>query len=283
MELAYIPGCALEGTARECDEATRAVFEALDLSLVDIDDWRCCGGTSLASVNRDAWVQANRHNLEKCAGRSDDVVVGCPICLRNLKDVARAVDAPSLVLPVEILARPENLEAIRQKKAPAKDTDEAQARPLLAGLSVVAYYGCQLAREETASVVAARPIEAVLEAVGTRAIPWESDVACCGGVIAHVADEGLARTERILAAAQDAGARAIVTACPLCHFNLDVRQDELTLKRHKLYRIPVFHLVELVGIALDIDDAEFWLARHMASAMELIFDLDRERAAAENT
>jgi len=47
--------------------------------------------------------------------------------------------------------------------------------------------------------------------------------------------------------------------------------------------MPVFHLTELVGLALGISDADLWIKRHLTSVMELIFELDREREKAQNT
>lgn len=277
MKLGYFPGCMLEGSARECDAATRAVFRALDVQLNDVPGWRCCGGTSLRSVNVETLLQRNRHNLRQAASVGPDIVLSCTICLRNLNEVNRmegAPDAPlALTSVAEVLARQDMIEAIRRK---AQDQDD------LEGLRVASYYGCQLLREGTSEVPSNKPIETIVEALGGQAIDWPAATSCCGGAIAYAAPQALSCIERVLTAAQDADARAIVTICPLCHFNLDARQDELTAAKERFFRVPVFHLTELVGIVLGIPEAELWVRRHLTSVMPLIFELDRERERTQN-
>ena len=67
MTLAYMPGCMLEGSAREYDAATRAVFDALGVELTDVPGWRCCGGTTLRSLDPESWIERNAANLERAA------------------------------------------------------------------------------------------------------------------------------------------------------------------------------------------------------------------------
>ena len=43
MKYLYYPGCSLEGTAKEYDISTRALAAALEMELVELEDWTCCG------------------------------------------------------------------------------------------------------------------------------------------------------------------------------------------------------------------------------------------------
>jgi heterodisulfide reductase subunit B len=63
--------------------------------------------------------------------------------------------------------------------------------------------------------------------------------------------------------AREAGAAAIVTACPLCQSSLETRQDG---KRDKL---PVIYFTELMGLAMGIADAESWFKKHLISPLNL--------------
>ena len=40
---AYYPGCYLHSSASEYDISTMAVCEVLDIELIELDDWNCCG------------------------------------------------------------------------------------------------------------------------------------------------------------------------------------------------------------------------------------------------
>ena len=50
LKIAYYPGCSGQGTSLEYDSSTRAVCKALDVELVDIPDWSCCGSTPAHTV-----------------------------------------------------------------------------------------------------------------------------------------------------------------------------------------------------------------------------------------
>ncbi|MBU0768601.1 MAG: disulfide reductase, partial [Proteobacteria bacterium] len=46
MKLSFYPGCSLEGMAVDYARSIDAVFQALDIDLIEIDDWSCCGATA---------------------------------------------------------------------------------------------------------------------------------------------------------------------------------------------------------------------------------------------
>ena len=45
MKYAYYPGCSGHGTSVEYEVSTRAVCNALNMDLVEIEDCNCCGST----------------------------------------------------------------------------------------------------------------------------------------------------------------------------------------------------------------------------------------------
>ena len=51
MATGYYPGCSLEGTAAEFDMSIRALAEALQLPLTEIEDWNCCGASAAHQTN----------------------------------------------------------------------------------------------------------------------------------------------------------------------------------------------------------------------------------------
>ena len=52
---------------------------------------------------------------------------------------------------------------------------------------------------------------------------------------------------------QHAGADIIVTACPLCQFNLDGKQDAMKANHSDMKEMPVVYFTQLLGIALGMD------------------------------
>ena len=69
----------------------------------------------------------------------------------------------------------------------------------------------------------------------------------------------------LVAMALEAGAEAIVTACPMCHANVDMRQDV-----EPGQRLPVFFLTELMGLAFGVDQTRGWLGKHLISPIPLL-------------
>jgi heterodisulfide reductase subunit B len=98
----------------------------------------------------------------------------------------------------------------------------------------------------------------ILETIGAEVRPWSYATDCCGG--------GLALTNPVLAAkmvnrladrVREAGADAIVTSCPLCQMNLEMKQDAGEKS------VPVFYITELLGLAFGLEEAKKWWARHL--------------------
>jgi heterodisulfide reductase subunit B len=56
-----------------------------------------------------------------------------------------------------------------------------------------------------------------------------------------------------------------VTPCPLCHLSLDAWQQKLEAKTGRSFRMPIFHLSQLVGVAAGLPDADLKFRRHVVS------------------
>ena len=89
--VAYYQGCSLEGLAVEYDISTRALCEALDVELVDIPDWSCCGSTPAHSHDPLLSAALAGRNLA-IAERigCETVMTPCPGCLKSLKGALQA-------------------------------------------------------------------------------------------------------------------------------------------------------------------------------------------------
>ena len=43
MKYAFFPGCSLQSTTKEYEESAKAISKVLNIELVEISDWNCCG------------------------------------------------------------------------------------------------------------------------------------------------------------------------------------------------------------------------------------------------
>jgi len=56
--------------------------------------------------------------------------------------------------------------------------------------------------------------------------------------------------------AREAGAEALVTACPLCQVNIEMRQVQDP-------KMPAFYITELLGLAFGLPEAQKWWSKHL--------------------
>jgi heterodisulfide reductase subunit B len=155
----------------------------------------------------------------------------------------------------------------------------------LEGLKVVSYYGCLLVRPPQYTGLWDDPehpqsMDYVLELMGAEAVDWSYGVDCCGGsltlnrsdVVVHLVDK-LAR------AAHEAGAEALVTACPMCMANVDGRQlyrggPPLPRPPKPGYEpLPIFYFTELMALAYGLSLKKV-LGKHLVDPRPLLKRLE---------
>jgi heterodisulfide reductase subunit B2 len=287
MNYAFFPGCSMEGTAKDYQLSTLAVARVLGLELPEIPDWICCGSTSAHSTDPLLAAALPAKNLLAAskmpgANGSPKVAVACASCFSRLKlanlhiaadaalrnQVASAIGGdydgrvPVLHL-LEILAREIGPKAIA-----------ARVKQHLKGLKVVCYYGCLLSRPPQVAfddVENPTLMDQLVTAVGAEAIDWPHKTECCGAScsitdvsVVHELGRG------ILSMAKAAGAECIVTACPLCQLNLDMRQKDIETKYNEQYNLPVFYFTQLLGLALGCSFKELGLGSLVVEAEDLL-------------
>jgi len=157
---------------------------------------------------------------------------------------------------------------------PAAEVAKAIRRPLK-GLKVACYYGCLLSRppEVTQFDDAENPtaLDNLLAAAGAEPVDWPHKTECCGASYSITnTDIVLRLSRRILAMAREAGADCIVTACPLCQLNLDMRQADIEKQTNEKFGLPVFYFTQLLGVALGLAPRQLGLPSLLVDPMPLL-------------
>jgi succinate dehydrogenase / fumarate reductase cytochrome b subunit len=135
---------------------------------------------------------------------------------------------------------------------------------------IAPFYGCHILRPS--SVLGhdnprdPSSLDQLVEALGGKTIPYKHKNRCCGFHTLLVAEqESLNVAAEALQEAIEAKADFIVTPCPLCHTSLDGYQSK-ALKQAGIERsIPVYHISEMVGLALGYSAKELGIKRHIVS------------------
>jgi len=266
----FYPGCTLHSTGLEYGHSTQAVCAALDVELIELPDWNCCGASSAHGLDVELADTLPARNLLLAQPAGRDVAVPCAACYGRLtKAHARLSGDVPFRLRVERLtgrafegrARPRSLLEIMTTDVEPAEVERCIRRPL-AGLRPVSYYGCLLLRPPATAGAwddAEHPtkLDRLLATLGADARPWSYATDCCGASMTlNRSDLVRELVGRLVAAARDAGANCIVTACPLCQANLDTRQGDAG-------PIAVFYFTELLGLALGCDEVRRDLSRHL--------------------
>jgi heterodisulfide reductase subunit B2 len=159
----------------------------------------------------------------------------------------------NILHPLDVLVNKYGLEGI--KKAVVKS---------LKDLNVVSYYGCQVVRPITAFDDASDPItmDEIVMTLGATAVDWGMKVRCCGGsMTSTISDVGLRLNYLLLKEAKRKQADIIVTACPLCQFNLECFQGKVSRMYKDKINIPVMFFTQLMGLAFGMDKKSLGINR----------------------
>ena len=267
--IAYYPGCSGLGTSKEYDTSTRAVCAALGLSLVDIPDWSCCGSTPAHTKDHTLSAALSARNLQLVADMGlTAAATPCPSCLTNLRTANHRCESDAFKAKVnKLLDDPYggDVNAISVLQALVEtvglDTIKSAVRTPLKGLKVACYYGCIMNRppELMAFDDCENPMamDNILTAMGAEVVPFPLKVECCGASYGIPRPDMVAKLSgKLLEAAAGLGADMIAVACPLCQMNLDLRQGQVNRAMGTNYRTPVPYFTQLMGVALNIADAE---------------------------
>jgi heterodisulfide reductase subunit B len=74
----------------------------------------------------------------------------------------------------------------------------------------------------------------------------------------------------VLEAARQAGAEAIVVACPVCQANLDTRQKSIEEERGIIYGLPIIYFTQLIALAFGHPAGKVGLRRLLVSPLPLL-------------
>ena len=255
MKYSYYPGCTLRTKARDLDEYARASATALGFELEEIEDWQCCGGVYPLGTDEIATKLSSVRALNQAKEKGQDLVTICSAChhvikrvnddMKNVEDIrTRANNYMQLEAPYEgettVL---HYLEVLRDRVGFDK-LKEKVVNPLT-GKKIGAYYGCLLLRPGKI-MENPRIMEDFIRALGAEPVIYPYRNECCGGYISLKEKEmSQNMCEKIEESAAGFGADMLITACPLCKYNLNKNSGN---------KMPVYYFTELLAEALGVKE-----------------------------
>lgn len=300
MKYAYYPGCSGHGTSVEYEASTRAVCSALNMDIMEIEDWNCCGSTPAHSVSHELSGALAARNLTQAAKTGADCVISpCPSCSSNLKMARYRMQNPAFKARVdELLDAPTPANAdggadlmetysVLQAIVEHVGVENISSRVTypLEGIKVVTYYGCLLSRpahvakfDDPENPVS---LDNIMKALGAEVLPFALKTECCGAAMG-IPDVNIpgSLSGRILDTAKAVGAEAVITACPLCHMNLDLRQRQAArISRKSFFGLPVFYYTQMIALAFGLPKDAMRLEKLAVNPYPLLDKIAERRKA----
>ena len=260
MVFSYYPGCTLKNQAKDLDVYARKSAVALGIELKEIEEWQCCGGVYTSAPDDIAPRLSSVRVLANAKEQGGTLITICSACHNVIKRVN-----DDMVNNADINMRANNYMQLEQRyNGETKvlhylemlrdvvgfdNIKKAVKNPI--NKKIGAYYGCLLLRPN--SVMAfdnpENPtiIEDFIKAIGGTPVTYPFRNECCGAY-ASLKNKSLAdkKSNAVLSSAKGHGAEMVITACPLCYYNLKRCDEDL----------QVVYFTQLLAQALGVADNE---------------------------
>ena len=259
MKVSYFPGCTLKNKAKDLDLYAYKSAEALGVTLEEIENWQCCGGVFTTAGNEVATKLSSVRALKEAFDKEQPLVTVCSACHNVIKQTNHAMQNDNefsdkvnrymaqdggymgeaeVYHYLEMLRDLVGFDALKEKVVSP-----------LKGKKVAPYYGCLLLRPGSVMKMddPENPtiMENFIKALGAEAVVYAKRNECCGGYVSFESPE-LAKKNScsVVNNAKAQGAEMIITACPLCKYNLEKNGAD----------IPVVYLTEILAEALGVKE-----------------------------
>jgi len=261
MKYSYFPGCTLKNKAVKLDECARLASTALGFEMEEIPEWQCCGGTYPLAKDEIATKLSSVRALASARDSKQPLLTLCSACHNVIKQVNEDMktdeNIATKVNNYLKLDEPYNgevqvvhyLEVLRDKVG--FETLKSKVVRPLTGKKIGAYYGCLLLRPSGVMKFDdpenPKILEDFITALGATPVVYSLRNECCGAYT-MLEDKAIveAKKTKIVTNAQEFGATMLVTACPLCQYNLAKDQTKL----------PVIYFTEILAYALGLCELE---------------------------
>jgi heterodisulfide reductase subunit B len=287
----YFPGCCMYEDSRAYDMSAQAVAKVLDMELIELEDWNCCGSTPYTVVDELSAFCCCARDLALAEKRGLDLVAACSDCYlilnrtnQHFKEYPEVRNRLSESLAAGGLEYHGSVNVRHILDVFANDISSADIKAKvkvdLTDLKVAPYYGCQVIRPKPSFDDTENPqsMDRLTESLGAQVVPYPLKTRCCGGsLILSEQDIALGLIRKLLDNAISNGADCIVTVCPFCHLNLDAYQSVVNKKFKTNFNIPILFFTQLMGIAFGIESKALGLQENIVQTDKVLARYAKKR------
>ena len=261
-------GCLIPARLPYLEASSRFVLDKLGVEYEPFPSGTCCvEPIGLRSLGYDAWLTVVARMLSIAQGEDKDVLALCNGCFMSFKEAAHQLEDANLRDKVnERLAsigrRYDGGVKVRHVLELLEEYGAVRMESLVtvpqSRLRIALHPGCHVIRPSKVLKVDSHYSPRVLADIalrtGAEVVENEAWPRCCGGGLAGVDDRiSNAILQEGVDAFKRAGANCILTPCPFCFVQFDLRQKA---------GLPVLYVSELVAMAFGAKADEIGLKHH---------------------
>ncbi len=268
MRYALFLGCTIPARMNQYELSARAVMDKLDVELVDIRDFNCCG-YPLRNYDVKSFLLSSARNIALAERHELNVITLCKCCYGSLRkaDYLLMEDSALRKEINDLLAR-ENLRyeggieikhilSVLYHDIGVEVLRERIERPYRE-VKIATHYGCHALRPS--DVVQfddpsdPRLFDDLVEITGAKSIEWSNRLECCGAPLLGVNDDlSMDLMEKKLSNGRESGADYLCVACPYCQLQFDRVQSMMMSQRGGNSSLPSILYTQLLGLSMGID------------------------------
>jgi heterodisulfide reductase subunit B len=264
-------GCAIPYRVSSYEISARKVLDKLDVELVEMPEFNCCG-LPLDPVSHETMLILAARNLALAEQTGLNILTLCPGCAGTLKKVNKILKEDKALreqinghlkesgLEFKGTVKTKHILQVLTEDVGLEKIREAVVNPLTM-LKVTEHVGCHLLRPK--EVIGfddpedPQTLKTLIEATGATCLDYIDETECCGAPSVGVSDKvALQLARHKLNNVKRVEAQALITICPFCHIMFDTNELRIERMFNETYGIPVLHYPQLLGLAMGMTPEE---------------------------
>lgn len=265
MDYALFLGCTVPARSLGYDMSVRRVAQDLDINLVDVEGFSCCGFPT-ASVHRETSFALAAINLCLAEEKGLNIITLCNSCTAYLtkvnmvlKNDKKMFERINEILKSNDLEFKGKIDIKHISRMLYEDVGtvkiEKNVKLWLDDIRIAPIYGCHYLKPSSIYNKFDDPempisLDSLIEATGATSLDFPEKILCCGGAILAIDENAsMGMTHIVLDSVKSLEADAMATICPFCHLMYDEYQATIGNKYGKDYNIPSLFFTQLLGLA----------------------------------
>ncbi len=269
MKFALFEGCNIPARVNQYADATRAVFNKLDIELVELSQFNCCG-YPVRSIDQRAFILSAARNLALAEAAGLELMAMCKCCYGSLKKAEYALNSDQdLKMDINEILFKEKLHYGGHVRISHLltllhgDVGLEALKPLILktynGLQIAVSYGCHALRPSKITgfddPVAPTLFDELVEITGAYSVGWSRKLDCCGAPLTGINDSlAMDMALNKINSAREAGAHFLCTACPYTHLQFDWVQSRMAGSSGAWEPLAAILYPQLLGLSMGIDE-----------------------------